>query len=303
MSPLRFGRPAFIWHLIGLAILLVLTGGGGWLATTPDRPGFLPDVHNYVGRQTPLYTGRFASPQSQQDTDIVIVSYNLRYAEAIDAAGSAFTETAPLNEADIILLQEMDESGTADLARRLGTNYVYYPASIAPDGDNFGNAILSRWPLQEPKKLILPGLHPLTGQQRTATRATVRMGQEDIVVYSTHLEVATAPPAMRAAQVRAILADIPEDAPLVVIGGDFNTVTGRGVDTLAANFETADMDHHTADLGPTFTRFGIKPSATDHIFSRGFELNDAGVLYEVSASDHFPVWVRLAAAATPLNSP
>jgi endonuclease/exonuclease/phosphatase (EEP) superfamily protein YafD len=38
---------------------------------------------------------------------------------------------------------------------------------------------------------------------------------------------------------------------------------------------------------------GVRLSAADHIFSRGFEHLDAGVLGNVTASDHFPVWVRL----------
>lgn len=296
MSPLRFGRPFLRLRIIGLAILVLIAGGGGWLVAAPDRPDILPDVQNYTSRQSPLYTGRFASPLIESDNDIVVVSYNLRYAEAIDEAVEAFTVTGPLDEADIVLLQEMDETGTAELARRLGYNYVYYPASVAPDGDNFGNAILSRWPLRDPQKLILPGLHPLTGQQRTATRANVQVGDQDVLVYSTHLEVASAPPAMRTAQVEAILQDIPLAAPLVLVGGDFNTVTGRGVNRLSSQFSAAALDHQTAGLGPTFTRFGLRPSATDHIFSRGFERMDAGVVAELMASDHFPVWVRLATA-------
>jgi endonuclease/exonuclease/phosphatase family metal-dependent hydrolase len=193
-------------------------------------------------------------------------------------------------------MQEMHESGVSAVAQALGYNYVYYPASVASHGDNFGNAILARWPINDPTKIILPGLHPLTGQQRTATRATVRIGGEDVVVYSIHAETATAPRSLRRAQFAAIVNDIPADAQRVIIGGDFNTVTGRGVNQLAQLFDAGELEHASAKLGPTFTRFGLRPSATDHIFYRGFKRRDAGVLGHIAASDHFPVW---AAFTTP----
>ena len=254
----------------------------------------LPQMENFTQPNGPKYAGNFAPDNPPGDADLLIVSYNLRYGEAITATIRALREADPLPMADVILLQEMDEVGVATIAQELGFNYVYYPASVAEDGDNFGTAILSRWPITQPGKLILPGLHPLTGQQRTATRAVVTVADKDMLVYSTHVEVATAPPAYRAAQFAAILDDIPADAGHVIVGGDFNTITERGVNALAEQFAAAGLAHNSADLGPTFTRFGVRPSATDHIFSRGFTKIDAGVRDDITASDHFPVWTRLA---------
>jgi endonuclease/exonuclease/phosphatase family metal-dependent hydrolase len=256
--------------------------------------GRVAGTKNHTDAAGPLFAGGFAVETPGDTPHYTIVSYNLRYGEAVAETIAAFRAMDPLNEADLILLQEMDQKGVERIAEELGHNYVYYPASIAYDGDNFGNAILSRWPIEEPGKLILPGLHPMTGQQRTATRATVRIGGEPVLVYSTHIEIATAPPAFRAAQFAAVLADIPADAPRVIVGGDFNTVTGQGVRAMATLFGAAGLGHDSAGLGPTVTRFGLRPSAADHIFSRGFERVDAGVLREMAASDHFPVWVRLA---------
>jgi hypothetical protein len=133
----------------------------------------LPKMNNHVAEDGPFFEGSFATTPMPDGSDLVVTTYNLRYGEAITETIRAFQETAPLPESDIILLQEMDEQGVSAIAGELGYNYVYYPASVAEDGDNFGNAILARWPLTEPKKVILPGLHPLTGQQRTATRAVV----------------------------------------------------------------------------------------------------------------------------------
>ena len=269
----------------------ITTGAGAAFTELPKR--VFAQMDNHDDPDAPVFSGAYAVEEPANTAELVIVSYNLRYAEAIAETIQAFRAVDPLSAADIILMQEMDEVGVEEIARALGYNYVYYPASVARDGDNFGNAILARWPISEPAKLILPGLHPMTGQQRTATRATVRVGDRDILVYSVHLEVPTAPPSLRLEQMRAILDDIPADAQSVIVGGDFNTATGWGVRAMGALFAAENLAHDTAELGPTYTRFGLRPSATDHIFSRGFEKVDAGVLGEVEASDHFPVWVRV----------
>lgn len=289
--------------LIALAaLLLAITGCTG--IRTPaaaaealapledDLSLMLTHTVNHTEADGPLFLGEYAPDGPEFDGDLVVVTYNLRYGEAVEDAIDAFRSQDRLAAGGIVLLQEMDEAGVDTFARELGYNYVYYPASVAEDGDNFGNAILSRWPLREPAKLILPGLHPLTGQQRTATRAVTRIGDTDVLVYSTHIEVSTAPPSLRESQIAAVLDDIPAVADHVIVGGDFNTVTAWGVDALAALFAERGLDHATADVGPTFTRFGMRPSATDHLFSRGFDLSDAGVLGEMTASDHFPVWAR-----------
>ena len=329
------GLPAIL-ALCGLAACAGIPATATTIGAIPARTfsnglnalaaNVLPQTENYIDPAGPLFTGEAALQPRPAPDDIVVVSYNLRYGEAITETIRAFQEIPPLPDADIILLQEMDEAGVAAIAAALDFNYVYYPGGFTPmlrivgkdvffyhnnsmgspillsdqNGDNFGNAILARWPIIEPTKLILPGLHPLTGQQRTATRAVVQLGDAPVVVYSTHIEVSTAPSAMRAAQVDALLDDIPAGASLVIVGGDFNTVTGRGVRALAAQFDGADLDQATADLGPTYTRFGLRPSATDHLFSRGFRPRVAGVLDDVTASDHFPVWARL---GTPFAQP
>lgn len=306
--PGSHGRPALA-GLLGLLLALgslALAGCGGQasafaadaLVESADADSLSLmerielDVENHSDAEGPFFAGNFAQKRMQTASELVVVSYNLRYGEAVDEAIAAFRQNDPLPAAGIVLLQEMDEASVSTIARELEYNYVYYPASVAEDGDNFGNAILSRWPISNPGKLILPGLHPITGQQRTATRATVRVGETDVLVYSTHIEVATAPPSLREAQFAAILDDIPDNATHAIVGGDFNTVTGWGVAALATQFAGANFQHDSAQVGPTFTRFGVRPSATDHIFSRGFTAVDAGVLGDISASDHFPVWTR-----------
>jgi len=43
----------------------------------------------------------------------------------------------------------------------------------------------------------MAGRHPLTSQQRIATQAVAHVGGRDVLVYSVHLETATAPMSLR----------------------------------------------------------------------------------------------------------
>ena len=54
----------------------------------------------------------------------------------------------------------MDAPRTDAVARHLQMNYVYYPGSVHENGRDFGNAVLSRWPIVADKKLILPHRDP-----------------------------------------------------------------------------------------------------------------------------------------------
>ena len=91
--------------------------------------------------------------------------------------------------ADVISLQEMDEVGVERIARTMKLNYAYYPGSIHPIDDRyFGPALLSRWPIERSWKLILPHEGRLRHQQRTATGAILRIGNQRVLAYAVHLE-------------------------------------------------------------------------------------------------------------------
>lgn len=252
----------------------------------------LPATVNYTEDDGPLYSGRNAPIAQPHPGELVAVTYNLHFGDALEDARLAFGGRRPRLAADFLLLQEVDATDVETLAAALDYDYVYFPASVAANGNDFGNAILSRWPLSEPAKLILPGLHPLSGQQRTATRATAQVGDATVLLYSTHIEIATAPVALRVAQMSAVATNVPPEAAQVIIGGDFNVVTARGVRALAALYEVEGLDHASRSAGPTMSRMGVRVAA-DHLFTRGFDVLEAGVLADVTGSDHLPVWARL----------
>jgi len=243
-------------------------------------------AHNYLDPDSPRYAGgpgdvpREASP----DGSVRVVTFNVAYARKITEAVAAL-RAEPLRGADVIALQEMDAPGTASIAQALGLNYVYYPASRHPKTDrDFGNAILSPWPIEASHKVLLPGRARVNHQARAAVAAVVRVGGRPITVYSVHL---TSPFGMsgggRGRQADAVIADAETIAHPVIVAGDFNS-SGIG-----KRFRAKGFAWPTEKVGDS-----AGPFSFDHIFLRGLSVASkasAGVAKAgPRASDHWPVW-------------
>ena len=242
---------------------------------------------NYPSTDGPRYAGQptdsvlSASPGS---VTFRVVSFNIEFALHVDSAIAVLSTDPALRNADVILLQEMNEDGTKRVAKALRMWYVYYPAIFHfRTRRQFGNAVLSRWPIVEDKKVVLPHRSRFARTQRTATAATVRIGPALVRVYSTHLGTMTdVDPASRRDQLRAIIKDA-ERYPRAVIGGDMNEVS---IGTVA----TSEGYTWPTERGPDTSWLG----RLDHIFLKGLASPDsaaAGTVLNVrKASDHLPVW-------------
>ena len=249
---------------------------------------------NYEDPLGPRYEGNFAADQPVFRGTLKVVTYNINQGLAVDRAIEELGTYEAVRDPDILLLQEMDEHGTERVARALGHNYVYYPASVFPwTRRNFGNAILSKWSISEPGKILLPYRGWLNQQLRIATRATIAVNGVEVTTYSVHTETYTLPPPQRKAQVAAIVEDIGNGNGHVVVGGDFNTVSKRSIKRTMGQFADIDLVRATTGLGPTINILGLQPVALDHVFTRGLTVLGAGKVETIKASDHFPVWVEL----------
>ena len=223
-----------------------------------------------------------------------VVSWNVQYGIAVEAAGHQLADEADLGSADIVLLQEMDEPGTARIAEMLGAMYAY--ASRAPHantGRDFGNAVISRWPLSDPFDVLLPHIASVDGHPRHAMRATVEIDGRAVDAYSVHTETPQLRLARRVEQFDTVADDIRRrGVPHAVVGGDFNTVTERGVRALTRSMASAGLER-VSGLGlASYRRFG-RDLPLDHLFAGGFERVTGGVVPATEASDHLPVWVEL----------
>ena len=118
---------------------------------------------------------------------IRVASFNIAWARKTDEAIALIQADPGLAAADLFMLQEMDEASAAKIAKALGLHHVYYPATLHPKTDrNFGNALLSRWPIENDSKLILPHTSWQLRTQRIAVLGTVRIGEERVTVVTSH---------------------------------------------------------------------------------------------------------------------
>jgi endonuclease/exonuclease/phosphatase family metal-dependent hydrolase len=242
---------------------------------------------NYTSTEGPRYSGAPPAVSSGERPDpslLRVVSFNLEFAYHVDSAIALLASQPALRGADVILLQEMDEEATRRVAGALAMWYVYYPAIFhLRTRRHFGNAVRSRWPIVEDRKIILPHVSRFVRTQRSATAATIRVDQSLVRVYSTHLgTMADVAPASRRDQLRAILQDA-SHYPRVVVGGDMNDA---GLGRVARELGYAWPTEH----GPNTSSLG----RLDHIFFKGLASPDSGaagtVLDVGRTSDHLPVW-------------
>jgi endonuclease/exonuclease/phosphatase family metal-dependent hydrolase len=190
----------------------------------------------------------------------------------------------------------MDARGVEAIARALHMNYVYYPISLNPKyGRDFGNALLSPWPIEDTRKVLLPHTSRFLKQGRAAVAARVRIADRVFQVYSVHLGAPLGTsPGNRGRQAGVVLADAGSFEGPVIVAGDFNS------HSVGERFLARGFSWPTRNVGNSVRGFSF-----DHIFVRGLPVagTEAGVAREVKdASDHRPVWAELQ-LAEPSPSP
>jgi endonuclease/exonuclease/phosphatase family metal-dependent hydrolase len=254
-------------------------------------------AQNFLDPGEPCYVGNYGrtrveaattSPQSP----IRVVTFNVRMAEDTSGAIALMTRSESLRQPDILLLQEMDSPGVERIAIALDLNYVYFPSSVYPTSHReFGTAVLSPWPLEDERKIILPHASLTTRVRRAVTSAVVCRGDLRIRAYAVHLPPPIAVSAGdRKEQVQTIVAEATAHQEALVVGGDFND---RDV---GAWFEAAGFRWLTDEVRGTSRHVGLWFSL-DHVFARGLRLarvaRAAGTVDAGSTSDHRAVWVLL----------
>ena len=248
---------------------------------------------NYDNPLEPRFAGNFSDELPDFDGTIKVVSYNIGFGKNVDRAIYELTEFDELRCADIILLQEMDEAGTQSIAQVLGYEFVYYPASVhGRHHKNFGNAILSKWPITESEKILLPYVNPRNKQRRIAVKAVVNIEQYKVLTYSVHIETVWLGGRKRNAQMGVLVNSIDGNYRHVVVGGDFNTLTPKSIRRLEERFEMIGMERASKGSGCT-VRYPLLGFTLDHIFTKGMSVSKSGTCGESEASDHVPVCVEV----------
>ncbi|MFK8025421.1 MAG: endonuclease/exonuclease/phosphatase family protein [Ilumatobacter sp.] len=233
-----------------------------------------------------------------------IVTWNIRFGVEIDAAIERLNAHPRLRNADALLLQELDGDGATRIAQALGLDLYYEAACRHPQtGRDFGNAILSRLPMHTKRVVKLPNVAVVGGTPRIAVRATAPVGGLDVSLWTTHAETPAMRRQQRREQFRAIASSIADDrSRRLILGGDFNTVTRRGVHVLSGLLADAETERVSLEDSPTLRRGG-RSFALDHVFHRGMAPIAAGVVAPGAASDHSAVWVEFATISGATKEP
>jgi endonuclease/exonuclease/phosphatase family metal-dependent hydrolase len=212
-------------------------------------------------------------------------------------------------EPDVIFLQEVIQRDTVPnqatmLAESLGCRAFF--ASVDPPGapKRYGNAILTRHAIVATHEVKLEPLD----DYRVAAHARLDVAGRTVDVYVTHLHHTPEGSAIRAQQVRHLLAFIDETCSkgAIVLGGDFNAAPDAPeLRPIRDRLTDAYAAVHLEPVGVPVTTLnpakGHAPRRIDYIFAAAGPLRpvDAAVFLDrptaagIWASDHFGVWVRL----------
>jgi len=223
-----------------------------------------------------------------------VVSWNIEHGRDIEGAAEDLRTIDELFDADVLLVQEVDGDAARVLGDLVGMDAAYLDAPAhRATGRQFGNAILSPWPIDEVTSIPMPFVASVGGHPRIALGATIDVDGLPLRAYSIHVETVLLSLSRRAAQVAAVAAHASARPDLdVVIGGDFNTATSRSVAVFDRVMGDYGFDRLDDGAEPTFDRFG-RSFRLDHLYGRGVETVSGGTALDAATSDHQPLWAML----------
>ena len=242
----------------------------------------------------------FLSAGAAEPLRVRVLTYNIHHGEGTDGKidltriAALIKRLAP----DLVALQEVDKATTrsqgvdqaAELGRLTGLHAAFGKAMDFAGGQ-YGEAILSRYPLTEVQVHDLPfteGCEP-----RCALAARVQLGKvgPEIVFASTHLEHAKA--SLRLCQAQKLNPVLAAKNTLpTILAGDFNDVPGSpAIKVLQPHWTdaTAGQPEPTWPSGQPRTKI-------DYVFFRpadGWHVVEKQVVNESVTSDHRPLLVVL----------
>ncbi len=198
-----------------------------------------------------------------------------------------------LASADVVLLQEMSPESAAAIAEGLEADHRFGAvADSCETGRPFGNAVVSRWPLGEADVISLPLTARSQPQPRCAVHVPVEVDGRIVNAVSIHLETVLLSRRGRATQARtAARSKSVNRVEPTVVGGDFNSASPAAIRAIDRSLAPARLKRVTDGRVETFRRFGL-PFTLDHLYARGCEALDSGVVASATASDHQPIWAE-----------
>jgi endonuclease/exonuclease/phosphatase family metal-dependent hydrolase len=230
--------------------------------------------------------------QDYNTNKLNIVTYNIQHGRGMDGQFNLKRTAYVLTilDPDVVLLQEVDcrrpetrmSHQAAFLARMLNMNYIYAAVKHYRTG-SYGNAILSCYPIFNPKNHILPG----EDGRRCCLQVEIETPGVSITVFNLHLGLKSAERYYHLEEI--ILPRLRAVSTPVLLGGDFNVLPESTEISLVQKYL---RDSFQANSGESIHTFSAdKPRARiDYIFlDKHWELIDYKIISPTMASDHLPV--------------
>lgn len=242
----------------------------------------------------PLILPKSTTSISADDTPITVFTFNLLADQLyLGDLGRIITEA----DADIVVLQELNTITAQVLQQDFGGDYPYmelHPGGIA------GMGILSRYELADCN---------LWTEVFDHQRCVVKIGDATLILYNVHTMSPIARDGFRLRQrdLDSILARVEQDVAAgltIIAAGDWNmTPLSDGYEQTRRYLRDAFADagqglgftYRLQQFGRLSFGDGIPVARIDYIFyTPPLIAIEAQVWYENGASDHMPVWAKLA---------
>lgn len=226
--------------------------------------------------------------------DLRVVSYNIHHGVGMDGKLDLqrIAEVIRKGKPDFVALQEVDQfvprSGKVNqaeaLAKLLGMKHVFRKA-IDLQGGNYGQAVLSRHPIEDVIVHKLPG----KGEPRIALEVQAQVKGKKLSFCSVHLEWSREE--IRLQQVRALELHLLQRKHPVILFGDFNARPGtKPMKLLAAKWRVVPKSGNRLTYPADTPKIEI-----DYLVIRGME--GVKVTCQVGdervASDHRPLFGKI----------
>ena len=195
------------------------------------------DVNNETSRPSlnniiPKKNQKKLTTEDNQNLRLRILSYNIHHAEGVDGKLDIprIAQVILSVDPDLVALQEVDKNTIRtgkvnqdiELSRLTKMNSVF-GSNITFQGGQYGNAILSKFPIIKNKNFLLPNVD--SGEQRGLLQSQIQISnKENVLFFSTHLDHRRSD-TERLASAKAInqIISLDNKSP-AILAGDFNDV-------------------------------------------------------------------------------
>ncbi|WP_460934580.1 endonuclease/exonuclease/phosphatase family protein [Spirosoma humi] len=230
-----------------------------------------------------------------------VMTYNIHHCNPPSAGSKidveAIARVITAEKPDFVALQEVDvnteRSGKGlnqakELARLTGMNF-FFSKAIDHQGGDYGVAVLSRFPILDSTRFILPIDSAIGGETRTVAAITVEPTRGKRIIFaSTHLDLKEP---NRLTQAKLLLTHFGRTALPVILGGDFNAQADSKVIQL---FDQTFV-RSCQPCAPTIPVKNPDRAIDFIMYKQDGSLKSVStrVIDEQYASDHLPVVVEL----------